>query len=320
MSDFTVSRPGLVAGGTDPRAIFLKVFMGEVLTAFETSVLLKALTRVRTISHGKSAQFPLTWKAHTEYHTPGQEIDGRVIKSGEKVITIDELLISPVFVANIDEAMSQFEVRGIYSTEMGRALALSYDRNVCRNILLAARGAPQIDGEPLSSGSYLQDADALSNASSLADSIIDAKRLLDEKDVPVDYMQVHAAVPTPQWYLLSQETTKIMNRDIAAGDYAAGRLPLIGGVKVIKSNAFVFGTNDTANEDIPEKYRGNWSNTAATVFVESAAATVELMGLSMDVEYGARYQGTLMVGKYAVGHGPLLHRCAVEIGTGATAG
>jgi hypothetical protein len=133
-------------------------------------------------------------------------------------------------------------------------------------------------------------------------------------------MAVNAIVKPTLWYLLSKETTKLMNRDVAGGDYAAGRLPLLGGVKVHKSNAFVFGTDDSANTDIPAAYRGAWATSLSVVFVEPAAATVQLLGLAMESEYSARHQGTFMVGKYAVGHGPLLHRCAVEIGTAATAG
>jgi predicted nucleic acid-binding protein len=321
MTAFTVSRLGEVAGGSaDPKELFLKVFGGEVLTAFETQVILKALTRQRTITSGKSVSFPLVWKAATSYHTPGAEIDGQTIKHGEKVISIDDLLISAVFIADIDEAMNHYEVRSIYSNEMGRALGLSYDQNVCRNVLLAARGAAQIDAEASSAGAFLQDADGATSATSLADSIIDAKRILDEKDVPVDTMPVSAIVKPTLWYLLSKETTKLMNRDVAGGDYANGRLPLLGGVKVYKSNAFVFGTNDTANSNIPAAYRANWTAALAAVFVEPAAATVQLMGLAMETERSVRHQGTFMVGKYAVGHGPLLHRCAVEIGSGASAG
>lgn len=321
MSNFTVSRLGEVAGGSaDPKELFLKVFGGEVLTAYETAVILKGLTRQRTITSGKSVSFPLVWKAATSYHTPGTEIDGQTIKHGEKVISIDDLLISPVFIADIDEAMNHYEVRSIYSAEMGRSLALSYDKNVCRNLLLSARGAAQIDAEASSAGGFLQDADGNTSATSLADSIIDAKRALDEKDVPVDTMAVSAIVKPTLWYLLSKETTKLMNRDVAGGDYAAGRLPLLGGVKIYKSNAFVFGANDSANSNIPVAYRGNWTNALSVVFVEAAAATVQLMGLAMETERSVRHQGTFMVGKYAVGHGALLHRCAVEIGTGATAG
>ena len=58
MSNYTVSNIGQNAGQGSTTANFLKVFAGEVITAFETanSTLDKHL--VRTISSGKSAQFP----------------------------------------------------------------------------------------------------------------------------------------------------------------------------------------------------------------------------------------------------------------------
>jgi hypothetical protein len=55
------------------------------------------------------------------------------------------------------------------------------------------------------------------------------------------------------------------------------------------------------------------STTTGLVFTEAACATVQLMGLGMESEYDIRRQGNLMVAKYAVGHGPLLNKCAQEI-------
>lgn len=319
MSNFTVSRPGQANGAGDARALFQQIYGGEVLTAFETKVILKPLHRVRTISGAKSASFPLTWKASTAYHTPGTELTGQVTKHNEKIVTVDELLTSTHFIADIDEAMNHYDIRSIYSTEQGRALALAYDKNVCRVLILSARGAAQISGESASAGGYIQDADGATNAKSFAETLIDAKLALEQKDVEVD-SGLNAIVRPALWYLLSKETSVLMNRDVAAGDFANGRLPLIGGVKVLKSNAFVFGTNDASNTDIPTAYRGNWSNSLGVVFTEAAAATVELMGVSMQSDYLVQNQGTIMVARYAVGHSPLLHRCAIEIGTGATAG
>jgi hypothetical protein len=65
----------------------------------------------RNIKNGKSAQFPVTWKVVASYHTPGNEIVGQTSNANEKVIVIDDLLIAPVFIADIDEAKSHFEVR-----------------------------------------------------------------------------------------------------------------------------------------------------------------------------------------------------------------
>ena len=70
MSNATASRLGLVNNsGTAYEALFLKVFSGEVLTAFsENNVFSDALHTVRTISSGKSAQFPVTGTASAAYH------------------------------------------------------------------------------------------------------------------------------------------------------------------------------------------------------------------------------------------------------------
>jgi hypothetical protein len=312
MANATVSRLGQVDLAGDAKAIFLKVFAGEVLTAFETMVIMKEKTRQRTISSGKSASFPATFQASGGYHTPGAEILGNPIAHNEVIIAIDDLLLSDVFIANIDEAMNHYDVRGPYSTEMGRFLAKQYDANVARNVVRAARGGALFTGD--TGGSQIIDADGRTSATSLAGSIWAAKQALEERDVPVDTMTVEATFKPAQWYLLAQEPTLILNRDVDGdGSYSKGQFSMIGGVQVSKSNNLPWGTDDSANTALPTDYRIDMTNTVGTVFVESAAATVQLMGLAMESEYDIRRQGTLMVGKYAVGHGPLRNKSAVEI-------
>ncbi len=57
MSDFTPTRPGLVEHGGTADALFLKLFGGEVLTAFDETNVALSRHSVRTISNGKSAAF-----------------------------------------------------------------------------------------------------------------------------------------------------------------------------------------------------------------------------------------------------------------------
>ena len=91
MAAATPLRAGQVnsSGATD--ALFLKVFGGEILTAFEQSQVVVDKHTVRQISHGKSAQFPATWKVSAAYHTPGAEILGQTSNLNERVIAIDDL-------------------------------------------------------------------------------------------------------------------------------------------------------------------------------------------------------------------------------------
>lgn len=46
-----------------------------------------------------------------------------------------------------------------------------------------------------------------------------------------------------------------------------------------------------------------------------AVGTVKLLDLAQEMAYDIRRQGTLIVSKYAVGHGILRPECAVELKT-----
>ena len=93
-------------------------------------------------------------------------IDGQSIKHSEKVIDIDGLLIAPVFIASIDEAMNHYEVRSIYTNEQGIALADQYDREVLQCIILASRDSETFTGS--GAGSSVTDADLATDADILA--------------------------------------------------------------------------------------------------------------------------------------------------------
>ena len=86
MSNATVSNLGQAAASGSTTALFLKVFSGEVLTAFEDAQSTADKHVVRSISSGQSAQFPVMGKATASYHTAGNEITGGSITHNERVI------------------------------------------------------------------------------------------------------------------------------------------------------------------------------------------------------------------------------------------
>ena len=57
----------------------------------------------------------------------------------------------------------------------------------------------------------------------------------------------------------------------------------------------------------------NLTNYVCLVSHPSAAGTVKLMDLAVESEYDIRRQGTLMVAKYAMGHGVLRPEAAIGI-------
>ena len=115
MANATVSFLGKTNASGDANALFLKVFAGEVLASFQRQNKMLPITMVRSIASGKSASFPLVGLASAEYHTAGAEINGSAINHAERVIHIDDLLISHAFISNLDEAKFLVSINSVNS-------------------------------------------------------------------------------------------------------------------------------------------------------------------------------------------------------------
>jgi len=316
ISSLGVPNAGALDGtfATD-NALFRDQFAGEVLTAFEMATVFADKHLVRSITSGKSASFPATWKATARYHTAGTPIVGsNQIEHNQRIINIDNLLISDVFIDDLQAAKNHYDVRSIYSNELGIALAKEYDSNVARVILLASRAnATTTSGN---GGSKVSNAAAKTDGEILAGLIFDANQALDEKDVPEG--ERYAAVKPAQYYLMAQ-TTKLLNKDWGgSGVYADGEIHKVGGTSLIKTNNLPSTNIASATAGTMNTYHGNFSTVAAAVWRKEAAGTVKLMDLAMEMsgaDFHIMYQGDMMVGKYSVGHGILRPECAVEVAT-----
>tara|TARA_B100000085_G_scaffold281656_1_gene308663 strand:- start:47 stop:997 length:951 start_codon:yes stop_codon:yes gene_type:complete len=315
MSNAVVSRLGQVNGANDVNALFLKVWSGEVLATFQRENKMLGMTNVRTISSGKSAQFPVIGTTSASYHTPGNEILGTSVKHAEKTINIDDLLVSSAFIANIDEAKNHYDVRSTYTSEMGRALANTVDKNLLQLAVLGAQASATITGG--NGGTQITDADANTNATSLIASIFECAQALDEKDVP---SEDRFCVVKPDIYYQIVQNDKILNRDFGAngnGVYSDGTVIKVAGINIVKSNTAVtaYADNSSAVSGTNNTYNVDAQYVVATVFHKSAIGTVKLMDLGMESEYDLRRQGSLMVAKMALGHGILRPESATLIKT-----
>jgi len=311
----TVSRLGAVnkdATATDvaQRALFLQVFSGEVLAAFAQSTALLDKHSVRTIQNGKSASFPVTGRTVAGYHVPGAQVVGDAIGHNEKVIPIDGLLLASAFLANIDEAMNHFDVRSIYSKEMGEALAKAFDKNVLQEGVLGSRATTLVTGLP--NGAPIIDTD-LDNAALAtrvacwAKALFTAAKQFDVDDVPGER---YCALPPAAYLDLVQNMAQI-NKDWGGqGSYADGTIVKVAGITLVKSN------NIPQTDLSAATYHGvNAATTMGLVWTPSAIGTVKLMDLALESEYLIDYQGTLMIAKYAMGHGWLRPNGCIELKT-----
>ena len=304
----------------DPLAMFLKVFGGDVLTAYKRSVAFQDKHMVRRIPYGKSAQFPTMGLAGSYYHVPGEEILGGQIGGNERVINIEGKLVSPVFIADIDEAMNHFDVRGPYAEAIGQALAKQMDQNVGRVFVNAARSATgNVTGLP--GGGYTNQAGFANDGTVLYNGAFDALTGLDIKDVPRDGRFV---MFDPTGYALVLKSGKPIDIRYNGGDGANGReaegtFRMINGAPVYWTNNMP-NADDRANALQPASRQHDYSVTKGIVAHSSAAGTLMLQDMTMEGEYDMRRQGHLIIGKYLTGHDKLRVEGAWELRTADPAG
>lgn len=317
MASANPTRIGQQLGAGDPRALFLKLFSGEVMTVYDANTIMKDKVRVRNITAGKSAQFPAIGRTTAAYHTPGAEITGNIIQSDEKVITIDDLLIANTFIPRIDEAISHFEVRSEYSKRMGQALAQTYDRNLLSLAVKTARdtGAGGTGLGAVGQGNAVSSSiGATPTVQNIVDEFYNAAKAFDNKYIPVEDRWAVVS-PNTYWSLVTND--KLLNQFYGqnGGNYAEGKLPEIAGFKIVKSpNLAVDHTAVTATyPDYNAKYTVDASKTLAMIVTTEALGTVKLLDLASEMDYDIRRQGTLMVSKMAVGHGVLRPEGLYEI-------
>ena len=323
MSNATVSRLGLVDNtGTNFDELFLKVFSGEVLTAFtRNNIFNDQLHSVRTITSGKSAQFPVLGTATASYHTPGNLLTGgNQIRHGERLISIDDLLIADVFVSRLEELKNHYDVRAAYADELGKALAKTYDSNVAKMIANASRASSTLTGIAggltltLGSGNT---ASANVSGDEIAAAIYDIAQAFDERDIPPT--DRFCVLPPAEYYKLAESATRTVDVDFnpgGNGSFASGKIQQVAGIPVMMSNNIPQSNVSSNPSGANNTYSGDDSKTIGLVFHKSAVGTVKLMDMTTEItgnEYATMYQGTLLVAKYALGHGILRPECAATI-------
>jgi len=310
---------------SDNRSLLLDTFGGEVLTAFHESLLMADKVQKRTLPKGsRSTRFPKVWKATAEYHVAGKEMLGNEIETGEISITIDEILVAHTAIYDLDDILTHFDVRAPFSKELGLALAKVYDKNVARQIVLAARHAA--DG-PFPGGSVITDA-ALVNTGTIngvdwIDGIRAANKALFEKDVPDEqprYLAVNWDVfEAIKWAKDASGNYLVLDRNFGVTNTAGG---IQGRTEQIQiDNVTIFKTrnlpttNESADATVYSKYRANYATTTGVLWTPMAVASATLMDVSLETERDVRRLEDFMVAKALAGHGTLRPECAVEFKT-----
>lgn len=314
-----ISNPGQKLSAGDRDALFMKVFSGEVLTAFARNTVMMSRHQVRTIDHGKSASFAVMGRTRAKYLAPGNSLDDqrKKFEHSEKVIAIDGLLTADCLITDIDDAMNHYDVRVEYSRQLGEALAQSADCAIINELAnMAAKEAPEAEENIPDNGVGAEKVQgtgkafefetglAISQSADYGNKIIEgllaARAAFTKNYVP---MGDRYCLLTPEGYsaLIKALMPDSANYQ-ALFDPNSGKLQTICGFEVIEVPHLL-------NDGVDGKHQLNTKFTAAKlqgiVFHRSAVGTVKLKDLAMERARRAEYQADQIIAKYAMGHGGL---------------
>lgn len=315
---------GMSAG--DKLALFLKVFGGEVLTAFTRTSVTMNKHLVRSIQSGKSAQFPVLGRTKAAYLQPGENLDDKRkdMKHTEKTINIDGLLTADVLIYDIEDAMNHYDVRSEYTAQLGESLALAADGAVLAEMAklcnLPAASNENIAG--LGTASVLEvgtAADLQGDQVKLGQAIIAqltlARARLTKNYVPSSDRTFYT---TPDNYsaILAALMPNAANYQ-ALIDPSTGSIRNVMGFEVIEVPHLTAGGAGNDREDatseqkhaFPATATGNdkvaLNNVVGLFCHRSAVGTVKLKDMALERARRANYQADQIIAKYAMGHGGL---------------
>lgn len=335
-----------------PSDMWLPVYGGEVITAFQEYNQFLDKVNYKSITSGTTMKFPATWKIGSEYHEAGTELLGLDVETKEYTITLDDRpLVAHFEVDDIDVAMAHFDVRNELASEVGRELGRQMDRKIAALLINAARTQADTgtNSFPIGGNTLLgiQTGATLTgytdytvttgtpsswgteaNAAAFVEQIGDVCQKMDEYDVPVN--DRCAIVNVPLYYALRRlglpysDSGTVTNLDKQAlwGRNDTGA----AGPKIQDSQGFqlpidvlgvpVYCSNHIPYTNIttgPTKYQGDFRKTGGIIFQKSAIAVLQMMGVQSEKFRDVRRQSDFMVSKMLMGGGALRPYCAYEV-------
>jgi len=326
-------RFGTNSGATTPTSsdLWLPVYGGEVLAAFDTSLNFAGKVKMRSIESGTTAKFPVTWKIGSEYHEVGSELLGLDSPLREASISLDDRpLVSHFELDDIDVAFAHFEYRAEMAAQTGKELAKQLDKRIACLIAKAATDStagnaggtpfPALNGTSGVTDNTNLDANNDTAAANLLDELEAAAIEFDNKDVPTD--QRYCMVRPSLWYALRNLGVPYGNTPSITGYGALPQNAMYGqptaamgydqslthlGWQIFRSVNAPWGTNVTG---VPAKYTYNFTTVWALLWHPDCCGVVQKIGISTEMDRDVRRQSDFMVAKMLTGGGTLRPYCA----------
>ena len=298
----------------------LKVFSGLVLTSFDRKNIGVNMVKSQTISSGHTAQFPIIARSLDNgdvvgTYVVGTDVDTQAIPVKERVITIGAPTYYALSISRLEEKVLHFETRSELAKQMGEALAVTIDKQVFAQVLVASQTSGTIggsvmqpDGSEVNNDVIFSGATAELKGDALLSAMFEANTLLKQKDVSSDPI----FVTTPANYNYLVQGGKGIDRDYTNGNGGldTGTILQLAGIKITWSNNLPVGTSVDVG--------GTNKHLQGLLFTPECMGIVKLMDVTTEIDkLPTRIGEDLIKAYFWQGMGVLNPSCAVAI-TGGT--
>ena len=323
MANITISSLGLDTNNPSGGALglFLTQFAGEVLTAYERKSVTQGRHIERQIDHGKSADFPVLGRKVAQYLKVGQNLDDirKTEQQTQRTIYIDGLLTADCLIADLEDAMNHYDVRGEYSRQIGESLALAKDggllAEIAKEIVTNKENLPGLGkGKILTetvTGGLSTESEALGLA--IMKQLLAASTGLDMNYVP-DSDRVCYMLPVAINALINAKDA-INKLYGGIGSIVDGTLTHVAGFNLVKCpHLTIGGITDVDGVSLPPGiiqgtghiFPAAYKETCAFMVAHKyTAGTLILKNFGLEHARRSNFQSDQIIGKYAMGHGGL---------------
>lgn len=311
MTQTNFQQQGQVLSAGDARAMFLKLFTGEVLAAHRRIAVMSNRHRTHSVTEGKSYTFPAIGRALAQYLPAGRSLDDqRVdIQHNERVIYMDELLVAECMIMDIYEALNHFPVRSEYANQLGESLALATDGAVIAtlfNSLLAGENIPTrglVEGTGKTANIAVGTASAIVDKAfgeDLLEKLAEAKVHLDENHVPPS-QRYFLTSPANYASMVATQLPFTSNWNLGANQ-TAGTMGGFHGFEIVPVPHLLIG-GAAGEHQIDSSILS--ANPVGVAYHYGAVGTVQNIGRGFEMGRRIEYQADHVVARMLVGHGVL---------------
>lgn len=312
---------GQATGAEDlDRALLVDEVSGEIIASFNKATVMDGKYLLRQTNGAKGVRFEHVGGIGAYYHNAGEHIEGLNIAHEKSEITLDRPLVTSFFTDDFNEQMMHYDARKEYTRKMGEVLAQKYDRNVMMKFITAARLGNKIAGQP--GGTVIINADLASavldtRVSAIAKSIIDAKKELIKKNVPVE--NIFCVLSPDDYFAIIEQRDLLAKQFSDVGSYSEGTVFKIGGVPLTYHNYIPqVNAQDVANTEFYDEYHGiNCTGTVGFVGVKDALGVLRGNTVQTKIWDDNGRMGTWTRASIACGMGVLRPECSVELRSAA---